>query len=94
MRIARRFLISGRVQGVGFRFFAREAAQVENLSGWVRNLTDGRVEVLADGDRESVDRFERRLRRGPAGARVEQVDVADDAPSSTSGEFEVRSSHE
>lgn len=94
MRIARRFLIGGRVQGVGFRFFAREAAQVENLSGWVRNLPDGRVEVLADGDRESVDRFERRLRRGPAGARVEHVEAMDDLPSSTTGDFIVRSSHE
>jgi acylphosphatase len=92
VRIARRFLISGRVQGVGFRFFAREAAQVENLSGWVRNLPDGRVEVRADGDRESVDRFERRLRRGPAGARVEGVDVLDDVPAGTTGEFVVRSS--
>ena len=94
MRIARRFLIGGRVQGVGFRFFAREAAQVENLSGWVRNLPDGRVEVQADGDREAVDRFERRLRRGPSGARVEHVEAMDDVPSGTTGDFIVRSSHE
>jgi acylphosphatase len=50
------------------------------------------VEVLADGDRDSVDRFERRLRRGPAGARVENVDVLDDVPASAAGGFVVRSS--
>ena len=94
MRIARRFLISGRVQGVGFRFFAREAAQVENLSGWVRNLPDGRVEVQADGDGEAVDRFERRLRRGPAGAQVEHVEARDDVAAGTTGDFIVRPSHD
>ena len=86
--------MSGRVQGVGFRFFAREAAPVESLSGWVRNLPDGRVEVQAEGDREVVDRFERQLRRGPAGAGVEHVEAMDDVPSATTGDFIVRSSHE
>ena len=49
MLVARRFVVSGRVQGVGYRFFADEAARVEGLSGWIRNLPDGRVEAFAEG---------------------------------------------
>ena len=75
MRIARRYLISGRVQGVGFRVFTEAQAAVEGLHGWVRNLPDGQVEVLFEGDAESVDRAEAKLRRGPGGARVDDVVV-------------------
>ena len=71
MRVARRYLISGRVQGVGFRVFTEAQAAVEGLHGWVRNLGDGRVEALFEGDVEAVDRAEAKLRRGPAGARIE-----------------------
>ena len=59
LRIARRYLVSGRVQGVGFRFFADAVAQREGLHGWVRNLPDGRVEALAEGEADALDRFER-----------------------------------
>ena len=68
MIVARRFVISGRVQGVGFRWFAKDAAAREGVTGWVRNLSDGRVEALIEGDAESVTRVERALRR-PARAR-------------------------
>jgi acylphosphatase len=78
MLVARRFLISGRVQGVGFRWFARDTAVREGANGWVRNLSDGRVEAFVEGDADSVDRVERALRHGPGGARVDQVDVLDD----------------
>ncbi len=71
-----RFLIAGRVQGVGFRFFARSAATREGLSGTVENLADGRVDVYAEGDREALDRFERALRQGPLGADVQSVTVS------------------
>jgi acylphosphatase len=81
MRVARRFLVSGRVQGVGFRFFAADAARREGLAGFVRNLDDGRVEVIAEGESESVVRFERALRQGPSHARVEHVRVEDVEPS-------------
>jgi len=91
MLVARRFRVSGRVQGVGFRFFAQEAAAHEGLSGWVRNLDDGQVEAFVEGDREAVERFERKIRRGPPAARVEDVSVDDDAPSGRSGGFLVRS---
>jgi acylphosphatase len=53
MRVARQYFVSGRVQGVGFRYFVADAASRENISGWVRNLPDGRVEISADGDAEA-----------------------------------------
>lgn len=73
MIVARRFLVSGRVQGVGYRFFTREAALLEGIRGTVRNLDDGRVEVVAEGDAAAMERFERALRRGPVGADVRDV---------------------
>ena len=90
MLVARRFLVSGRVQGVGYRFFADEAARIEGLSGWIRNLPDGRVEAFAEGDREAVDRFERQLARGPRGARVEHIESADEVPDGRVRAFEIR----
>jgi acylphosphatase len=88
--IARRFVVSGRVQGVGFRFFACEVAELEGVRGWVRNLPDGRVEILAEGDREAVERMERRIRRGPPAARVDDVATDDVAPSGRALGFDVR----
>jgi len=90
MLVARRFVVSGRVQGVGFRMFVSDAAHVEGLTGWVLNRADGTVEVLAEGDREAVRRFEARLRRGPAGARIERVDADDDTPSGRASGFTIR----
>lgn len=75
MRLARRYLVSGRVQGVGFRFFISEVADREGLHGWVRNLPDGRVEASAEGDRDALERFELRLRQGPRLSRVDSVEV-------------------
>jgi len=80
MRVARRYLIRGRVQGVGFRYFADAAAAREGIHGWVRNQADGSVEALAEGDAEALDRFERALRHGPPGARVDHVEVEDRMP--------------
>ena len=73
-RKALRLLISGRVQGVGFRYFTvREARQLD-LVGTVANLPDGRVEVEVAGDAAALDEFKNRLREGPPGARVTGVD--------------------
>lgn len=94
MLVARRFIVSGRVQGVGYRYFALEAARAEGLSGWVRNLPDGRVESFAEGDRDAVERFGRRLARGPGLARVAGVEAVDDEPTGRRGPFEVRASEE
>ncbi len=87
---ARRYLMSGRVQGVGFRFFARDAARQENLSGFARNLPDGRVEIVVEGDREAIVRFERSIRHGPPGARIEQVATELTSPAGHSGDFTIR----
>jgi acylphosphatase len=81
MRIARRYILSGRVQGVGFRWFTETVASREGLHGWVRNLPDGRVEASAEGDADAIERFERALRQGPPGARVDDVEVDAVAPS-------------
>ena len=89
MRVARRFVISGRVQGVGFRWFTRDAAQREGLTGWVRNLPDGRVEAFAEGEAESVERMERALRQGPGGARVKDVFVDSQEPSGSFKDFSI-----
>ena len=85
MRVARRFVLSGRVQGVGFRYFAADAARREGLVGSVRNLEDGRVEAIAEGELESMVRFERALRQGPSRARVEYVQVEDIEPVTAHG---------
>ena len=90
MRVGRRFVVSGRVQGVGFRYFAAEAAARENLHGWVRNLADGRVEISAEGDVEAMDRFERSIRQGPRGSRVEGVDVDHAPPGGAVSGFSIR----
>jgi len=81
MVTGRRYVVSGRVQGVGFRFFARDAAAREGIQGFVRNLPDGAVEIEAHGDYEALIRFERAIRRGPTGARIDDV-LVDSAPPS------------
>jgi acylphosphatase len=89
MRVARRFVVSGRVQGVGFRYFTQDTARREGVTGWVRNLPDGRVEALVEGDAEAVTRVERALRAGPRGARVERVYVDDEDPTGAYTTFSV-----
>jgi acylphosphatase len=90
MRAARRIVVTGRVQGVGFRVFAEAAAAREGIDGWVRNLPDGRVEAVIEGEQDAVDRVESRLRRGPPLARVEHVVVEDHPPSGRATGFSIR----
>jgi acylphosphatase len=90
MRVARRYLISGRVQGVGFRVFAEAAAAPEGLHGWVQNLPDGRVEVAVEGEAESVERFERHIAHGPPGARVHDVQIDETVPTRRETGFSIR----
>lgn len=66
--------IRGRVQGVGFRWFARESARRLDLAGWVKNRADGAVEIAAEGPPDTVERFVREMSRGPAGAHVVAVE--------------------
>ena len=65
--------VSGRVQGVGFRYFVMQNAETLGLTGWVRNLRDGRVEVVAEGPHEALDRLLEALRKGPMSAEVGDV---------------------
>jgi acylphosphatase len=70
-----RAFVRGDVQGVSFRWFVLREASPLDLRGWVRNLRDGRVEILAEGDRGSLEILLAALRRGPRMARVDDVDV-------------------
>jgi acylphosphatase len=90
MRVARRFIISGRVQGVGFRYFTQDAARREGLHGFVRNNDDGTVEAVAEGESAALERFERAIRRGPSRARVEQVMIDEVEPAQLATGFQVR----
>ena len=74
-----RLVISGRVQGVCFRVYARDEARRLGLRGWVRNLPDGRVEALAQGDPAKIGTFEAWCQRGPSHARVREVEVVEEA---------------
>jgi len=74
---------------VGFRFFVENAAQREGIQGFVRNQHDGSVEVVAEGDAAALERFEMALRRGPAGARVDDVDTLELEPSSRFNGFRI-----
>ena len=65
--------VEGRVQGVGFRYFVQQTANQLDLSGWVRNRWDGTVEVVAEGDRQALEKMLTALRRGPRGAYVSGV---------------------
>lgn len=71
----RHYLISGRVQGVGYRRFAEKQSRQLQLGGWVRNLADGRVELVAEGEPQSLEQLEGALRRGPLWASVHELRV-------------------
>jgi len=77
VRQAQRFIVHGRVQGVGFRWFAEQAASVAGVSGWVRNRDDGTVEAVAAGSKEQLDEFAGYLRKGPRFAVVRRVEVTE-----------------
>jgi acylphosphatase len=86
---ARRFLVRGRVQGVGFRWFVEREAHMLGIAGWVRNNHDGSVEVLAQGTRDQLLGLHSRLREGPRAARVDSVDVSDTSPVSGMSSFRI-----
>lgn len=86
--VARRLVIAGRVQGVGFREATVDAARAAGVAGWVRNRADGTVEVLVQGSPDAVDRLVAWCRRGPPLARVIGVDVATAAADAAFDRFE------
>jgi acylphosphatase len=73
--VRRRYLIAGRVQGVGYRFFTRRSAARLGVSGWVRNLASGQVEAESQGSEDALNSFEAELRRGPPGCLVTEFAV-------------------
>jgi len=77
--------VSGRVQGVFFRDFTRQQAADHGLAGWVRNLEDGRVEAVFEGDRAAVASVLERLRQGPPRARVDGIDQREEEPEGLDG---------
>lgn len=78
MKQARLYLISGRVQGVGFRFFAEREANQLGVRGYVRNLSTGNVEAYAIGEVAALEQFKSMLARGPLGARVTRIEESED----------------
>lgn len=72
--------VTGVVQGVGFRWFVREKARRLGLAGWVRNVADGSVEVIASGEQGQIDLLMGELQKGPPGAVVDRIDPASSAP--------------
>ena len=87
---ATRFLVSGIVQGVGYRFFTARAARSLGIRGFVRNLPDGRVEVVAAGEEDALLEFKEVLRRGPAGALVNDATASEVALDHEPDGFEIR----
>jgi acylphosphatase len=87
---ARRFLVHGRVHGVGFRWFVEREAHILQIAGWVRNNPDGTVEVLAMGTRDQLAGLRSRLQEGPRAARVDRVGEFDAEPVAGLNSFQVR----
>jgi acylphosphatase len=88
-RIRRRVIVQGRVQGVFFRDSVRERARAHGVSGWICNRSDGAVEAVLEGRSDNVERVVRFCKIGPRQARVDSVDVEDEAPEGLTT-FEIR----
>ena len=85
MTKAVQYRVTGRVQGVGFRAYVADLARTEGVQGWVRNLPDGSVQARAEGDAETLARFEWGLWQGPPHARVDDVVTEDVVPDGAAG---------
>ena len=88
--VRRHLLISGIVQGVGYRWSCQRAAKGIGVSGWVRNLPDGRVEVVAQGTKEQVEQLIQWCYRGPEEARVSDIAVTDEETAGDFQDFRIR----
>ena len=89
MKVARKYIISGFVQGVGFRFFTQRAAARHQVWGYVRNMEDGRVEALAEGEARAVEDFKHDLLTGPTYAKVEEIEETVLEPSNLYSSFRI-----
>ena len=91
--VRKHWFVSGQVQGVGFRAFTYESATDLKLTGWVRNLTDGRVEVVAEGKAKVIEELLEKVKKGPAGSRVDAVKEGKvDEKERLADHFEIRDS--
>lgn len=86
---ARRYVVRGRVQGVGFRWFVEREAHILGIAGWVRNNSDGSVEVLAQGTHDQLSGLRSRLRQGPRAARVDGVEEVEAKPVTNISSFRI-----
>jgi acylphosphatase len=91
VKLARKYLISGRVQGVGFRFFTERWANQLGLCGYVKNCWDGTVEAYATGDAAALEEFKSRLAEGPRSARVDNIQESDEQVNNRYRRFVVES---
>ncbi|MCD6550286.1 acylphosphatase [bacterium] len=82
--------VSGLVQGVFFRYFTKKTADKLNLKGWVKNLDDGRVEILAEGDEERIEELIRWTQKGSPASKVENVEIKYEDYKGEFGSFEIR----
>ncbi len=89
MIVARKFIISGLVQGVGYRFFTQRAAARHQVRGYVKNLADGRVEAIAQGNEKSVENFKHDLIAGPRFSDVEHIEEIVVEPSDWYSSFKI-----
>ena len=87
--MTRRYIVRGRVQGVGFRWFTRRVAEAFDVTGWTRNNPDGSVEIVASGTLENLRSFKEQIEIGPAHSRVDRV-TDDEQPDETFSRFDVR----
>lgn len=88
--LARRYFVSGDVQGVGFRYFVlREVQHIGGIDGFVRNLYDGRVEVFAQSEEQQLLQLETALRRGPRSGRVSEVRIVEEAVDGSYSDFRI-----
>ena len=78
--MTRRYLLSGRVQGVGFRYFTQRTATQLGVVGWVRNCPDGTVEAVAQGSEEALQAFREHLQQGPSWSRVHRIEENEEGP--------------
>ena len=85
----RRYVVTGRVQGVGFRWYVEREARALGLSGWVRNRYDGSVEVMAAGTNQQLGALYDKLKQGPRAARVDDVEVEEASPLADLGTFRI-----
>jgi acylphosphatase len=89
-KVRKHIFISGRVQGVGFRAFTRQNAQQLGVNGWVKNLYDGRVETVIEGDKSTVKQLESKLKKGSLFANVDDIEVKNESYQGDFSSFTIK----